>query len=200
MLIIFTGLLLAYDTTINNLGRDIITLISSMLDKTDEPQELKSSRRRNFPIFRTDLIQTNRILAKLAQYAFKGNIARVVSLLKIRPDLRIPVLFTLAGLGAQDEMELILKEHPEDLLVHYPLRDISGAMFETISLFKHAIWAKDVHYSRPCSDSHASTYTHHYCDREETFWDKLKFNKLKLKRSLEVYDWMLGKSQLWSEG
>lgn len=125
---------------------DIITLISSYLDKTDESQARKSERRRHFPLFRTDIIQTNRILARLAQYAYEGKIARVVSLLNIRPDLRPQVLFTLAGLGAQDEMEPILKKYPEDLMIYLPLRDISGAAFEHISLFKHAIWTKDVRY------------------------------------------------------
>ena len=125
---------------------DVVTLISSHLDKTDELQEIKSMRRRHFPLFRSDTIQTNRILAKLAQYAFEGNIARVASLLKIRPDLRIQVLFTLAGLGAQDEMEAILKQHPEDLLISHRLRDISGAEFPSITLLQHAIWTKDVRY------------------------------------------------------
>jgi len=260
--------------------KDVITLISSHLDKTDEPQELKSLRRRHFPLFRTGVIQTNRILAKLAQYAFEGNIARVASLLKIRPDLRIQVLFTLAGLGAQDEMEPILRQHPEDLLVYSPLRDISGAVFEPISLFKHAIWTKDVRYManmmldclpqnaigeairlelvlqykelmakgvtyqlkgvRHENEHHFNvqplitalhTYVenyndwteerrekhwctivglaqtlipahirHHYCDPEEAFWNSPNLQKPKLKRSLEIYNWILGKSQLWSEG
>ena len=42
-------------------------------------------------------------------------------------------------------MEAILKQHPEDLLVYRPLRDISGAEF-SITLFQHAIWTKDVRY------------------------------------------------------
>lgn len=131
---------------LDEINKDVITLISSYLDKTDEPQVIKSLRRRHFPLFRTDVIQTNRILAKLAQYALEGNIVQVANLLNIRPDLRLNVLFTLAGLGAQDEMELILRQHPEDLLAYRPLRDISGAVFESISLFKHAIWTKDVFY------------------------------------------------------
>ncbi len=264
------------DLLINN----VITLISSHLDKTDEPQERKSLRRQHFPLFRTDVIQTNRILAKLAQYAFEGNITRVASLLNIRPDLRIEVLFTLAGLGAQDEMEKILKQHPEDLLVYRPLRDISGAVFEPISLFKHAIWTKDVRYManmmldclpknalgeqmrlnlveqykeliangvvyhlhgvkhekelhfnlQPLITAlgsymeHYNNWTeeqreehwctavglaqtlipahirHHYCDPEEAFWNIPNFKKPKLKRSLEIYNWILGQSQLWSEG
>lgn len=128
------------------LVKDVVTLISSHLDKTDEPQEVKSMRRRHFPLFRSDAIQTNRILAKLAQHAFEGRIVRVASLMNVRSDLRIQILFTLAGLGAQDEMELILRQHPEDLLVSLPLRDISGAVFEPISLFKHSLWTKDVRY------------------------------------------------------
>lgn len=128
------------------LGIDVITLISSHLDKTEEPQKIKSNRMRHFSVFRSDLMQKNRILVKLAQYAAEGNIKRIASLLNIRPDLRIQVLFTLAGLAAQDEMEAILKEHPEDLLVKAPLRDISGAVFESITVFQHAIWTKDVRY------------------------------------------------------
>ncbi len=259
--------------------KDVVTLISSHLDKTDEPQELKSMRRRHFPLFRSDTMQTNRILAKLAQYAFEGNIVRVASLLKIRPDLRIQVLFTLAGLGAQDEMEKILKEHPEDLLVSRPLRDISGAEFPGITLLQHTIWTKDVRYManmfldclpkneqgekiRVALEQQAKehmnkgavyqlngkqhhevhfnlqplitalrTYVgsyagwtekerelhwctivglaqtlipahirHHYCDPEEAFWNNPDFKKPKLKRSLEIYNWVLVKSQLWSEG
>lgn len=262
------------------LNNDAITVISSHLDKTDEPQELKSMRRRHFPLFRTDIIQTNRILDKLAQYAYDGNITRVASLVNIRPDLRIQVLFTLAGLGAQDEMEAILKQHPEDLLLYRPLRDISGAVFEPIPLFKYAIWTKDVRYManmmldclpknalgeqirlklveqykelmadgvvyylhgvKHANERHFNlqplitalrTYVehyngwtekerelhwctivglaqtlipahirHHYCDPEEAFWDNTSFKKPKLKRTLEIYNWIVGKSQLWSEG
>lgn len=222
----------------------------------------------------------NRLLNRLAQYAAEGNIAKVVSLLTIRPDLRTQVLFTLAGLGAQDQMEPILKQHPEDLLVYHPLRDISGARFINISLFQHAIWTKDVRYmanmmldclpkseqgetirlemvrqydelmangvvyqlkgvmhekelhfnlqplitalSTDVDNYDKTTGTerelhwctvvglaqtplpahirHHYCDPEESFWDKPNFMKPKLERSLEIYNWVLGKSQLWSEG
>ena len=97
--------------------------------------------RNTYGLFRTDFI-----LEKLARYAAEGKIAQVARLLNIRPDLRIEVLFTLAGLGAQDEMEVILKQHPEDLLVSHPLRDISGAEFVSITLLQHAIWTKDVRY------------------------------------------------------
>ena len=41
---------------------------------------------------------------------------------------------------------------------------------------------------------------HHYCDPEETFWNSPNFKKPKLKRSLEIYNWVLSKSQLWAEG
>ncbi|MCL9683982.1 hypothetical protein MJ258_10645 [Legionella sp. EUR-108] len=98
-----------------------------------------------FPNFRTNIIQTNRILTRLAQFAAEGKVAQVAKLTTIRPDLRIQVLFTLAGLGAQDEIEVILKEHPEDLLVKAPLRDISGRVFDC-SLFQHALWTLDVRY------------------------------------------------------
>jgi hypothetical protein len=134
------------ESNLLSLPEDMITLISSYLDKTDEPQNIKSARRKNFSLFRTDLIQKNRILAKLAHYAFEGKIDRVANLVNIRPDLRIKVLFTLAGLGAQNEMETILKQHPEDLLVSHRLRDISGAEFPSITLLQHALWTKDVRY------------------------------------------------------
>lgn len=41
---------------------------------------------------------------------------------------------------------------------------------------------------------------HHYCDPEEGFWNNPCLKKLKLTRSLEIYSWVLSKSQLWSEG
>jgi hypothetical protein len=221
----------------------------------------------------------NRLLNRLKEYAAEGNVAKVVGLLNIRPDLRTQVLFTLAGLGAQDQMAPILKQRPEDLLVYRPLRDISGAQFERISLFQHALWTKDVRYMAnmmlDCLPNKKqgetiriemvhqyeelmakgvvyqlkgvihekerqfnlqpliialSTYVdnydkrteterklywctvvglaqtllpahirHHYCDPEESFWDNPNFKKLKLKRSLEIYNWVLGKSQLWLE-
>lgn len=262
------------------LCEDVITLISSYLDKSDESQAIKSERRRHFSLFRSDTIQTNRILAKLAQYAYEGKVERVASLLSIRPDLRLQVLFTLAGLGAQDEMEPTLKEHPEDLLIYLPLRDISGAVFERISLFQHALWAKDVRYMAnmmlDClpknevgeqirlklveqyeglmangvvyhlhgvkheNERHFDlqplftalrTYVeqygnwtekerelhwctvvghnqtlipahirHHCCDQEKRFLDNPNFEQPKLKRSLEIFDWMFPKKLLWSEG
>ena len=40
---------------------------------------------------------------------------------------------------------------------------------------------------------------HHYCEPDE-FWDKPNFIKPELKRSLEIYNWILQKSQLWTEG
>ena len=43
-------------------------------------------------------------------------------------------------------MEPLLKEHPELLLKYRPLKDISGAYFERITLFQHAVWAGDVRY------------------------------------------------------
>lgn len=131
---------------LNELCKDVITLISSHLDKTDESQKIKSERMRHFPIFRSDIIQKNRILARLAQFAFEGKVAQVAKLAAIRPDLRQEVLFTLAGLAAQDEMEPLLKQHPEYLLVSRPLRDVSGAVFEPISVFQHCLWTKDVRY------------------------------------------------------
>ncbi|WED43800.1 hypothetical protein [Legionella cardiaca] len=55
---------------LESLNTDLIALISNYLDTTDESQEIKSLRRR-FSLFGTELIQKNRILAKLAQYATK---------------------------------------------------------------------------------------------------------------------------------
>ncbi len=189
------------------------------------------------------------------------------------------MLFTLAGLGAQDEMEAILKICPEYLLVHHSLRDISGAKFDSISLFQHTIWTMDVYYmanmmldclpknalgekirlqlveqynelnvkgvdyhlngvkfekerrfnlqplitalqayidnyddwTEEQRQNHWCTVVglaqrlipahirHHYCDTEETFWSYSALRKPKLERSLEIYNWVLNKSQLWSE-
>ncbi|MFW2533234.1 MULTISPECIES: hypothetical protein [unclassified Legionella] len=224
------------------------------------------------------LFKRDAILEKLAQFAAEGKIAQIAKLLRIRPDLRIEVLFTLAGLGAQDEMKAILIEHPEDLLVSHHLRDISGAEFSSITLLQHAIWTKDVrymanmfldclpkneqgekirvaleqqvkehmakgvvyqlkgvehkerhfnlqpliialhtyvenynHWTEEQRKEHWCTVVglaqtlipahirHHYCDPEEAFWNNPNFKKPKLKRSLEVYNWILEKSQLWSE-
>ena len=220
----------------------------------------------------------NRLLNRLTEFAAAGNLEKVASLVTLRPDLRKQVLFTLAGLGAQDQMEPMLKERPEDLLLYRPLRDISGAQFRHISLFQHAVWTKDVrymanmmldclpkneqgetirlemvrqyeelmaqgvayqlkgvmheaerHFSLQPLITALSTYVseyknwtekqrevhwctvlglaqtllpahirHHYCDVEESFLDA-NFKKPKLKRSLEIYNWVAGKSQLWSE-
>lgn len=265
-------------TPIEVLPLELIAIMSSYLDRTNESQQAKSQRKIWVPFFRADLIQKNRILAKLAHYAFEGNISRVASLAIIRPDLRIPVLFALAGLGAQDEMENLLKEYPEDLLVKAPLRDISGAQFESISLFQHCIWTKDIrymanmmldclpknqqgeqirlelvrqyeelmakgvvyqlkgvmhnehHFSLQPLITAFSTYVenypvytkdqkklnwcavvgplqalvpahirHHYCDRDDVFWHRPDFQKLKLKRSLGIYNFVLHKFQLWTE-
>nr|HAT8714530.1 hypothetical protein [Legionella jordanis] len=128
------------------LPAELIVKITSYLDAADESQNIKSIRSSNFPLFRDGLIRKNRILARLAQYAAEANTKQITALLKIRPDLRREVLFSLAGLAAQDEMEAILKEHPEDLLVKGRLRDISGRIFTSISVFQHAIWTKDICY------------------------------------------------------
>lgn len=220
----------------------------------------------------------NRLLNRLKEYASEGKVAQVARLVTIRPDLRTQVLFTLAGLGAQDQMEPILKQNPMDLLAYRPLRDISGAQFERISLFQHALWTKDVrymanmmlsclpqneqgetirlemvrqyeelrdqgvdyqlkgviqrehHFSLQPLITALSTYVteynnwteeqrqlhwctvvglaqtvlpahirHHYCDPDESFWDKPNFKKPKLKRSLQIYNWVADKFQLWSE-
>ncbi|MCL5272055.1 MAG: hypothetical protein M1486_01830 [Gammaproteobacteria bacterium] len=257
---------------------DSSMFISSHLDKTDEPQEIKSMRALQFPNFRTNIIQTNRILTRLAQFAAEGKVKQVAKLAIIRPDLRLQVLFTLAGLGAQEEMEVILKEHPEALLVKAPLRDISGRVFDC-SIFQHALWTLDIRYMANmmldclpnttkgeairCELVHQykewernglcyqlkgewfkperhfsfqpliealNTYVnnydnwtdderkahwctgvgvaqtlipahirHHYCD-PHSFCQNPNINGPKLKRSLEIYNWILDKSQLWSEG
>ncbi len=98
--------------------------------------DVTCERLRNYlggkPLLTRIEIETNRafrkdiLLQRLAQFAFEGKITRVASLLNIRTDLRREVLFTLAGLGAQDEMGVLLRQHPEDLLISRPLRDISG--------------------------------------------------------------------------
>ena len=244
---------------------DVITHISSFLP---------------FPLCRGAILQKNRLLGRLAQYAAEGKVEQVARLVTIRPDLRTEVLFTLAGLGAQDQMELILKVYPADLLLSRPLRDISGAVFPSICLFQHAIWAKDVRYMAnmmldclpkniqgelirlemvrqyeklmangvvyqlkgvmhqkehhfslqpliTALETFVNEYKnrtdeqrklhwctvmsmaqtvlpahirHHYCDPEESFWDKPNFKKPKLKRSLEIDNLILRISQLWSEG
>lgn len=123
------------------LNSDILFYILNYLN---EPS--KSAFSKSYFCVGQSSAQTCRLLSKLREYAAQGNIEKVARLATIRPDLRIPVLFTLAGLGAQDEMEAILINNPEDLLVEAPLRDISGVVFESISLFQHAIWAMDVRY------------------------------------------------------
>lgn len=257
---------------------ELITQIAEQLDKTDESQAAKSART-CFPIFRSEDIQTNRILTRLAQYAAAGNVACVAGLYKIRSDLHLQILFTLAGLGAQNEMQAILEKHPEDLLAYGPLRDISGAEFESISIFQHAIWAKDIRYMAPMMldclphneqgeelrikltgqynqlidngvvyhlhgqkhegerhfsleplltalDTYVTNYAnwtpeqrgahwcmvvglaqtllpahirHHYCDPEVSFWDNPDFKAPNLERSLEIYNYVTGEYQLWSE-
>ena len=249
------------------LNIDVITKISNFL-----PLILcRASRNTNE--------QKNLLLSSLARYAAAGNVSQVARLVTIRPELRTQVLFTLAGLGAQDQMEPLLKQRPEDLLVYRPLRDISGAQFEHISLFQHALWTKDVRYmanmmlnclpqneqgetirlemvrqyeellsqgvvyqlkgmmhrehhfslqalitvlnthvtesnnwTEPQRQLHWCTVVglaqtllpahirHHYCDPDESFCKKPNFNKPKLTRSLEIYNWLAHKNQLWAEG
>lgn len=96
-------------------------------------------KQKSYRLFRNDVLQE-----RLAQFAAQGKSTHIAALLKIRPDLRIKILFTLAGLGAQDEMQAILKEHPEDLLVAHPLTDVSGAQFSSVTLLQHAIWTQDL--------------------------------------------------------
>lgn len=90
--------------------------------------------------------QKNRLLDRLPELAQTGRFDLIFKLSKIRPDLCVDVLFTLAGVGEQDKMERILREQPAFLLVSSSLKDISGATFERITLFQHAVWAGDVRY------------------------------------------------------
>lgn len=129
-------------TTSSILSKDIMSVISFHLKDEKSKSALLSSHLG----FGVSSFQRNRILTKLAQLACQGNIAQIAKLEEIRPDLGKEVVFTLAGLGAQNEMESILRKHPEYLLNYAPLRDISGARFERITLFQHALWAKDVRY------------------------------------------------------
>ena len=55
-------------------------------------------------------------------------------------------LFALAGSAEQDKMEVILRKHPELLSVYAPLKDISGRVFNNITVFQHALWTGDVRY------------------------------------------------------
>lgn len=125
------------------LGNDVLQNIATQLAHMDEPQELKSARTL-FPMFRTEISRKERLLARLAQYRREANVDKVVDLLTIRPDLDVEVLFSLAALGAQEEMSVMLRIHPKFLLLKRPLHDISGAIFESISLLQHAIWSNDV--------------------------------------------------------
>ena len=132
-------------TTIKTLPSDILQSILSILNAMEETKDIKI-KRNNMSLFSSPNMREKRILSKLHEVALKGNVTHIAKLAVIRPDLRVQVLFTLAGLGAQDEMKAILKEHPENLLVAASLRDISGAVFESITVFQHAIWAMDIRY------------------------------------------------------
>ena len=58
-------------------------------------------------------------------------------------------------------------------------------------------WCTVVGLSQTLTPAHIR---HHYCAPEEGFRDNSNFMKPKLTRSLEIYNWFLGKSLLWSEG
>jgi len=127
------------------LNKDVLSLIWG--HAKDEAS--KSALARNHFYLGNSSLQHYRILGRLAQYVIEGKHERVYSLLKLRPDLLLQVLFILAGLGAQEPMEQILKQQPELLVTYAPLRDISGASFQSITLFLHAVWAGDVRYMAP---------------------------------------------------
>jgi len=129
-------------TTISIFSRDIMSVISSY----SEDEKTKSALAKAHLSFGTSDYQRKRILTRLAQFAAEGKIEQVARLEKIRPDLRQQVLFTLAGLGALNEMKPILTRHPELFLVDAPLTDISGAIFTSITIFRHAVWTGDTYY------------------------------------------------------
>lgn len=129
-------------TTLIDLNKDVISIIS----KTLETESSRSHLARSHRFFGKSEVQKNRIIARLDRFAADGKFDQIVKLIKIRPDLRQQVLFALAGSAEQNKMQDILKEHPELLLVYAPLIDISGARFERITLFQHAIWAGDMRY------------------------------------------------------
>ncbi len=133
------------ECTILELPPELINLIS-LYAAGGEHETSRSNLAISHTIFGRNLFQKDRLLSKLASLAAESNIVEVTNLLNICPGLRVEVLFTLAGLGAQDEMETLLQQNPEDLLVYGPLRDISGAVFGCITLFQHTIWTKDVRY------------------------------------------------------
>ena len=187
-------------------------------------------------------------------------------------------LFALAGSAEQDKMEEILKKSPEFLRVYAPLTDISGRVFNNITVFQHALWAGDVRYMAnmmlDCLQNHEegesirqellrqyeefmenglsyelngqsyqekqfsmqplidalTTYVknydnrtseercshwctqvgisqtllpahirQHYCDPEESFWDKPTFTKEKFTRSLKFYNYIQLSEQLWTD-
>jgi len=102
--------------------------------------------------------QDYRLLTKLSLFIAAGNLGKAATLLNIRPDLKSQIdtllqkeLFKLAGVGDQDKMEEILKISPELLLSYASLKDISGVELvitgkQGITIFQHAIWARDVRY------------------------------------------------------
>jgi len=57
-------------------------------------------------------------------------------------------------------------------------------------------WCKDVGLLQPLLTAH---FRHHYCDPEESFWNTPSFTKAKLIRSLEFYNYVEGKKQLWDD-
>ncbi len=69
-----------------------------------KPEQSLSNLSAAHRIFGHNLFQKDRILSKLTMYGIQGNINRVASLHNNAPGLRLEVLFTLAGLGAQDEI------------------------------------------------------------------------------------------------
>lgn len=105
-----------------------------------------------------NFFQEYKLLSKLSEFIASGKIEKIEELRKLRPDLSSQIdkivqieLFKLTGVAEQDKIEQLLKKYPELLLSSVPLKDISGIELvidgkKGITIFQHAIWAKDVRY------------------------------------------------------
>lgn len=132
-----------FSTMMADYPLDVATLIAENTENNAMRSKLALSTP-NF--FGCRKAQTKRILIKLTEFGAAGKFDQVFQLAAIRPDLTKQVLFTLAGSGEQDKMQILLKQDPKLLLTSAPLTDISGAYFESITVFQHAIWAGDVKF------------------------------------------------------
>lgn len=123
------------------------------LDPAPVSKESRKSLAYFYPVFNLHNMQFNRIKDKLSSFIHEGNVDKAAGLLALRPEfypqileLLAKKLFVSAGLAEQDIMEKILKKFPELLTVYAPLKDVSGASFERITVFQHALWAGDLRY------------------------------------------------------